>query len=296
MAMILCPECKQSISNQSKHCIHCGCPIYICPECGNITKNQTHNCTICGYTFEQKEPSFNQNSLLDSVKSFPNILKIIVVILSILTIACIGIALFKVIDWATYNYDDPSEALESLTNYKEIFNFTKNLILIGCCFFVLTSGFGLYKFPIFATLLGLKHTPDKKCFLAIEETRTQINTVSNKQYIQERNFNNLVLTHFMMYKTNPESKRKSLSLKHISFFFDILFGIFFYIFLISNLESFMKFALLSNEYSKFSIDSTYLWISIIMSIIAWLFEFCSTKRDKKLREEWYNLAKKKYKT
>ena len=293
MAMILCPECNQSISDQSKNCIHCGCPIYMCPECGNVTKKQTHNCALCGYTFEQKETSLNQKSILDSANSFTNILKIITMALAGLTIICIGIALFKIIDWATYN--DASEALEALTNYKEVFNSTKNLIFIGCCFFVLASGFGLYTFSISTTLLGLKHTPDKNCFLAIEETKMQISTTSNKQYIQESNFNNLALTHFMMYKTNPEAKRKSLSLKHISFFFDILFGIFLYIFLTNNLESFMNFALISNEYSKFSIDNTYLWISIIMSIIGWLFQFSSTKRDKKLREEWYDLAEKKYK-
>ena len=41
MALIKCPECKKEISDKSKTCIHCGCPVenetkYYCEECGHI--------------------------------------------------------------------------------------------------------------------------------------------------------------------------------------------------------------------------------------------------------------------
>lgn len=53
MSLIICPECKKEVSDQSKICIHCGYPLkksrtfpigtiigYDCPKCGN--KNMTY--------------------------------------------------------------------------------------------------------------------------------------------------------------------------------------------------------------------------------------------------------------
>jgi membrane protease subunit (stomatin/prohibitin family) len=72
---IVCPECKNPISLESKFCPHCGHQQLIFSQCLNCKKNLTPNakyCSRCGHRVEEKpEPRLCKNcgseNLLDSV-------------------------------------------------------------------------------------------------------------------------------------------------------------------------------------------------------------------------------------
>ena len=62
MALIICSECGQQISDKASVCIHCGCPVTknkTCPECGNIVNEEEAVCKICGFPFE-KQPEVSK--------------------------------------------------------------------------------------------------------------------------------------------------------------------------------------------------------------------------------------------
>lgn len=54
MALIVCPECGQNISNKADHCIHCGCRIITCPECDTVYLEEVPVCAECGYVFKKQ--------------------------------------------------------------------------------------------------------------------------------------------------------------------------------------------------------------------------------------------------
>ena len=51
MALIKCRECGKEISDSSKKCIHCGCPVVLeikCSECNKLYDSTTNICPHCG--------------------------------------------------------------------------------------------------------------------------------------------------------------------------------------------------------------------------------------------------------
>ncbi|MBE6635479.1 MAG: zinc ribbon domain-containing protein [Ruminococcaceae bacterium] len=54
MAVIVCPECGEKISDTVKNCIHCGCKINLCPECGGISVGDANSCPTCGYVWKSE--------------------------------------------------------------------------------------------------------------------------------------------------------------------------------------------------------------------------------------------------
>ena len=63
MAMILCPECGQEISDKAKKCIHCGKvmieevqPQKFCAECGKEIPIDAQECPFCGCPVEPEKP------------------------------------------------------------------------------------------------------------------------------------------------------------------------------------------------------------------------------------------------
>ncbi len=55
MGLIKCPDCEQQISDNTKHCIHCGCVFQVCPECGNVLAGEHTFCPECGFQFENEK-------------------------------------------------------------------------------------------------------------------------------------------------------------------------------------------------------------------------------------------------
>lgn len=53
MAIIVCPECGEKISDTVKQCVHCGAKITVCPECGKIHTGNVSVCTECGFAIEK---------------------------------------------------------------------------------------------------------------------------------------------------------------------------------------------------------------------------------------------------
>ena len=63
MAMIICPDCGQEISDKSKKCIHCGkvfieevVPKKFCAECGNEIDIGAVECPFCGCPVDSEAP------------------------------------------------------------------------------------------------------------------------------------------------------------------------------------------------------------------------------------------------
>ena len=53
MAIITCPECKNSISDKTNQCIHCGYMIKLCPECQTLLEEHAEVCPECGYSIHK---------------------------------------------------------------------------------------------------------------------------------------------------------------------------------------------------------------------------------------------------
>ena len=66
MALINCPECTHTISDQSASCTNCGCPtskmrfLMRCPACSGLTDNQSSSCTNC--RFPIVKPALSQDT------------------------------------------------------------------------------------------------------------------------------------------------------------------------------------------------------------------------------------------
>ena len=62
MALIDCPECTHTISDQSVSCTNCGLPtskmeyLVKCPECSESISNQSASCTNCGFPIAKPAP------------------------------------------------------------------------------------------------------------------------------------------------------------------------------------------------------------------------------------------------
>jgi len=55
MSLIKCKDCGKEISDTSKNCIHCGCPVekmITCEECGKETVDTNKVCPNCGKSFD----------------------------------------------------------------------------------------------------------------------------------------------------------------------------------------------------------------------------------------------------
>lgn len=57
MAITICPECKEKISNTASVCIHCGCNLCFCPECGMAVIEGSESCPECGRILNRQESS-----------------------------------------------------------------------------------------------------------------------------------------------------------------------------------------------------------------------------------------------
>ncbi len=62
MAMIMCPNCGEQISDQAKKCVHCGALLVseepvICSECGTEVDEGAEICPNCGCPLDQKQKS-----------------------------------------------------------------------------------------------------------------------------------------------------------------------------------------------------------------------------------------------
>lgn len=52
--LMLCPECKEKVSDKAHVCPHCGFQIdtlVTCPDCGKLVLPGTIACPVCGYPF-----------------------------------------------------------------------------------------------------------------------------------------------------------------------------------------------------------------------------------------------------
>lgn len=75
MSLITCNECGKEISDTSKNCIHCGCPVeklIKCEECGNEVPDTTKVCPNCGnklgssISFTVEKPDLNKINFSNS--------------------------------------------------------------------------------------------------------------------------------------------------------------------------------------------------------------------------------------
>jgi len=77
MALIICPECGQKISDKSSTCIHCGCSLEKkkkCPECGSIVSESESLCNICGFPFETQRTTNVVNNKINETNQTNSLL------------------------------------------------------------------------------------------------------------------------------------------------------------------------------------------------------------------------------
>ena len=63
MAIVKCPECNGNISDKSKQCVHCGCPLTVCPECNSVFSKEIQTCPGCGYELIEPQAEVSTESL-----------------------------------------------------------------------------------------------------------------------------------------------------------------------------------------------------------------------------------------
>ena len=77
MALIKCPNCGNSISDQSTNCIYCNYKIKVCPECGNTINEECDICPKCGFPIGSQSPN-NKSSVSTQKSPVNNTKKIII--------------------------------------------------------------------------------------------------------------------------------------------------------------------------------------------------------------------------
>lgn len=89
MAMIICPECGQEISDKSKRCIHCGkvlveeiIPKKFCSECGKEVDVSVTECPYCGCPLDEdeKEIKHQKNKKIKKIIILAALVAVVVVI------------------------------------------------------------------------------------------------------------------------------------------------------------------------------------------------------------------------
>lgn len=86
MALIVCPECGNNISDKADKCIHCGFPLKehmekatsinekpytLCPKCNSVNPIGVWTCENCGHKYKDKE----YNPIYPNKKPFKGIYK-----------------------------------------------------------------------------------------------------------------------------------------------------------------------------------------------------------------------------
>ena len=141
MAIIVCPECQEKISDTVRQCVHCGAKISVCPECKMVYAKEINVCTECGCLLNRIEnQSKNEESELSSAKDvmslwkkektmhqylFTNTIWLVLIVASVIFVA---IAAFQLLSWN----NDVFKAEETFSNIKTMLTF-------AAVFFVLQS-------------------------------------------------------------------------------------------------------------------------------------------------------------
>lgn len=125
MALIKCPECKKEISDKSKTCIHCGCPVenetkYYCEECGKKILKTDKVCSNCGCPTNLEKKQNKSNFLKEKLSKYLNNIKTKNKKTIVITCISIAIILFLIIfifsrETIIYRMNSSSTTYESIT-------------------------------------------------------------------------------------------------------------------------------------------------------------------------------------
>ncbi len=137
MAIILCPECRQQISDKSTKCIHCGKLITTeeteskksCHECGKEIPIEAKECPFCGCPLE-----IDDLSVIPETKKTIKNKKLIIVATVIIVITCIIVFAFNYIN-SSLNEDEQFacrnvETMQGMMKNPESFQLYDEMFLI----------------------------------------------------------------------------------------------------------------------------------------------------------------------
>lgn len=136
MAIILCPGCKEQVSDRATKCVHCGMVLLNeekkkCEECGAELEEKATVCSNCGCPVEIFENNDNEEKAqkveVTGVKVSKRWKKIIAILLVLSIIGCatfIGVSQYQK-KKAAENY------AKKLSEYESNLSFTVDTILIG---------------------------------------------------------------------------------------------------------------------------------------------------------------------
>lgn len=144
MAIIVCPECGEKISDTVKQCVHCGVKITVCAECGKVFAKNVEVCSECGYAFQQvTNNGIEYHSSKDVISKWEKsgisqkfiYSNYINAALFIISLVFLGIAVIKLLLW-----DDILVATETFSSIKTLLVFFVIFYVVQCAY----SNFGEY--------------------------------------------------------------------------------------------------------------------------------------------------------
>lgn len=302
MSIIHCPECNEKISSTVSQCVHCGVKIAVCPECEKIYTDHPDRCSECGYVFkekhiemknqEKKEEKFTASELKAKWK-FENPIHYVIeyadLVLFLIALTFMAISTSKFSSWAN------SAGLDALLNVNDIFDTTKTLWIFVAIFGILSSICKEIESSLTSTMLSTWAGIKKISFVEVIKNTFLVDyskTVEEEKEKADKDLRFVVDTAF--FSSDYLSKNKRIISHVIVAMLNTAYTILFCVFLIHNLEIFLKAEILKSDIlgiKGWSFSMIENWWQPVAGVVLIIAEYIYKKIQKnqmdKKRVEWF---------
>ena len=129
MAMIICPNCGEQVSDKAKKCVSCGWILIpdekkICAECGAVLENDMETCPNCGCPVEEEKlvEENTQQVQVTGVKITKKIkmilIAVVVAVAAVIAISCAGVQAHKKAVAAQVAAEEKKQSEEYATTFQ----------------------------------------------------------------------------------------------------------------------------------------------------------------------------------
>ena len=293
MAIIVCPECGEKVSDKAMSCVHCGCKLFICPECGSVNTEKLEICPECGYCIkeEDEEDEGAPDGIRKIISSWKNQSMVctltngrFVFWIALLPAAMFFFAIGSIINWQNG---------DMVMNYESTRFKMKLFFILGGVFIMLGSSNCLVQLLKVSSLLrwnAVNRMDLKKVLIEAYGMNFQKNSFEENVELGD------VLdtcSWAALYSENVFLREKHKNQRVLQIFLSLLFSVSITIFLISNALVYMEAEFWASDLldiEGFSFSMIKHWWLLIVGCMSFLIgEICNTVTEKSRqaeRDEW----------
>ena len=129
MAMIICPNCGEQVSDKAKKCVSCGWILIpdekkICAECGAVLENDMETCPNCGCPVEEeklveeKTQQVQVTGVKITKKTKMILIAVVVAVAAVIAISCAGVQTHKKAVAAQVAAEEKKQSEEYATTFQ----------------------------------------------------------------------------------------------------------------------------------------------------------------------------------